>query len=270
MIRFLLKPSLLLEQTADAVVEFISTLEYKQQDDSIVAIMMKHVANTPSIQKLKILICENQTAVGEYVEEYVSRTWALDEALDEPIPNSIDTQGPILDSVLKTIWRLKSLNIESLLDGVEQRTVIKISLYVEQMLKYASEHAVSDSFCKGCSQHLAEASLTFGGTQTLLDLQATVGIEIENARKTGSRTSFANANTEFLKNKTVDNFEKFIAIVPSMHGVPLTDTTKINTTVHVIMEDAAKMFPAKSTYGPSALDAMDTLCSRYLKNNVFP
>ena len=71
----------------------------------------------------------------------------------------------------------------------------------------------------------------------LLNLREQIGNEIEAARKQGLTNGFNAALVTFLNDKIVKNFK------PIMLGIHVGYVTKIQTVVHIIMEDAAKKSP---------------------------
>ena len=266
--RFLLAPSLLLEQGPEAAKELIATLTAPATNlGTCVNIVAGHVEDVTPLCKKKKCVADHETALVEYIEEYHSNNSLLADAMEEDI-TAEDHLGPLFVNMLKSIWRLKALGFEGLMDGLEEVTTTQIKEYVKKLLEYAENNSVQDTYCARGSEVLAEACVTFNESSILLDLREQVATQITSARIKGIQVAWRLKLTNFLTKKTKEALDELVAQMPLMQGIKDDKPSTIQTAVIVLCESALAAFPKSSAFGDNVPEAMLQLCDQFLADHV--
>lgn len=261
----------LLLSGGDAVQELIAALKTTPCTDSCVGLTAGMINSTPILNKQKKMVLDNQTAFVEYVEEFAQCCVSVQDTLDgSDLGPDGDNMGTKFVAKLTTVWRLKSLGLGSIVDRIEIETTGQIQDYVNMVLKYVSENAVSEDYCKNCSKALEEACKTFTSSTVLLNLREKIEHEMDQARATGTKKASQSSVSDFMKEKTQANFNKLSIQLQKSIGVQFEDKDKkkLETLLFIIMEDVTKQFPAPSTWGDEVHATMGLLCNCYLANYV--
>ena len=258
----------MLQAGADAARELIATLNAPVTNlGSCVSLVAGHIDDVTVLAKMKKAIIEHQTALVEYVEEYTTNSSALADAMDDEAGEE-DQLGTLFVNLLKTVWRLKALGLDGLLDGIEQSTTKQIQQYVEKLLAYAESHAVTDTYCCRSSEVLAEACLTFNESAILLDLREQIATQITSARTKGIKLSWRAKLGNFLGKKSKEAFDALLLEIPMMQGITDDKPATIQTASIVLCDNALSSFPKPSMFGEQVPEVMLQLCNQFLATHV--